>query len=69
MTHHHINGGARLLAKKEITFTQRATGKFLYGARAVGCKMLHALNGIATKTVNGTTETMGAVNTFMGCAA
>ena len=31
--------------------------------------MLHALNDIATKTVNGTTETMGAANAFMGYAA
>ena len=68
-TDHRLSGGARLLTKKEITFIQRVTGKFLYYARAAGCAMLRALSGIATKTVNGTTEAMGAINTFMGCAA
>ena len=69
MTNHHLSSGARLLTKKEITFIQRVTGKFLYCARAVDCTMLHALNDIATKTVNGTTETMDAINTFMDYAA
>ena len=69
MTGHRLSGGARLLTKKEITFIQRVTGKFLYYARAADCTMLHALNDIATKTINGTTETMDAINTFMDYAA
>ena len=60
---------ARLLTKKEITFIQRVTGKFLYYARAVDCTMLHALNDIATKTVNGTTETLDAIKCFMDYAS
>ena len=63
------SGGSRLLAKKEITFIQLATGKFLYCAQAAGSAMLRALSGIATKTANGTTETMDAIKFFMGYAS
>ena len=47
--------------QKQIKLLQPVCGKFLYYARAVDCTMLHALNDLATRTHNGTQETMKAL--------
>ena len=52
-----------------IKFIQKVTGKFLFYARAVDNTMLHALNNIASATVNGTKATLAATNYFLNYAA
>ena len=55
--------------QKQIKLLQRVCGKFLYYARAVDCTMLHALNDLATRTHNGTQETMTALTHFLNYCA
>ena len=64
----HIDD-SELLSADEIKFIQRVTGKFLYYARAIDPTMLHALNDIATRTINGTKQTLADVNYFLNYAA
>lgn len=60
---------SRALTLMEIKFIQQVTRKFLFHARAVDNTMLHALNEIATSTVNGTEQTLDATNHFLKYAA
>ena len=55
--------------QKQIKLLQKVCGKFLYYARAVDCTMLHALNDLATRTHNGTQETMKALTHFLNYCA
>jgi hypothetical protein len=57
------------LSAEQIKFIQRTTGKFLFYARAIDNTMLHALNDIATSTINGTEATLAATNHFLNYAA
>ena len=58
-----------LLPLPLIKFIQRTTGKFLFFARAVDNTLLHALNNIATATVNGTEATLKATKHFLNYVA
>ncbi|MGK3736814.1 MAG: hypothetical protein ACI8RD_014404, partial [Bacillariaceae sp.] len=40
-----------ILNAEQIKFIQRTTGKFIFYARAIDNTMLHALNDIATSTM------------------
>jgi hypothetical protein len=57
------------LSAEQIKFIQRTTGKFLFNARAIDNIMLHALNDIATSTINGREATLAATNHFLNYAA
>jgi hypothetical protein len=57
------------LNEDQIKFIQRVTGKFLFYARAIDDTMLHALNDIASSTVNGTEATLAATTYFLNYAA
>jgi hypothetical protein len=60
---------ASVLSAEQIKFIQRTTGKFHFYARAIDNTMLHALNDIATSTINGTEATLAATNHFLNYAA
>ena len=57
-----------LLQPSAIKYIQRVTGKFLFYARAIDNTMLHALNNIATATINGTEATLAATKNFLNYA-
>ena len=57
------------LEAAQIKFLQRVTGKFLFYARAIDNTMLHAINDIATATMNGTEQTLAAATYFLNYAA
>ena len=57
------------LKPSAIKFIQKVTGKFLFYARAIDNTMLHALNNIATATINGTEATLKATHHFLNYAA
>lgn len=57
------------LSPTAIKWIQRCTGKFLFYARAIDNTMIHALNNIATATVNGTEATLAATKYFLNYAA
>jgi hypothetical protein len=57
------------LQAEQIKFLQRVTGKFLFYARAIDNTMLHAINDIATATINGTEQTLAAAKYFLNYAA
>ena len=57
------------LNEDQIKFIQRVTGKFLFYARAIDDTMLHALNDIASSTVNGTEATLAATKYFLNYAS
>ena len=56
------------LSPPAIKWIQRCTGKFLFYVRAIDNTMLHALNNIATATVNGTEATLAATKHFLNYA-
>jgi hypothetical protein len=58
-----------VLSAEQIKFIQRTTGKSLFYARAIDNTLLHALNDIATSTINGTEATLAATNHFLNYAA
>jgi hypothetical protein len=58
-----------VLSAEQIKCIQRTTGKFLFYARAIDNTMLHALNDIATSTINGTKATLAATDHFLNYAA
>ena len=64
----HVDDAAPL-TQDEVRTIQKITGKFLFYARAIDATMLHALNDIATQTVNGTQSTMDAVKYFLNYCA
>lgn len=57
------------MSKEQTKLLQQVCGKFLYYARAVDCTMLHALNDLATRTHNGTQETVKALTHFLNYCA
>ena len=58
-----------LLPLPLIKFIQRTTGKFLFFASAVNNTLLHALNNIATATINGIEATLKATKHFLNYVA
>ena len=56
------------LEEPQIKYLQRVVRKFLYYARAINTKMLHAINDIGSAVTKGTEATQQAVQHFMDYA-
>ena len=58
------------ISKKQTKLLQQVCNIFLYYARAVDCKILHALNNRATRVKNGTQQAAKLLTNFLNnCAA